>query len=240
MLPKIEQPLFSLEMPSTGKKIEYRPMLVKEEKLLLMAKEGDSYPEKLKAIKQIVNNCVVSKSKDPYDIPVFDMTLFDIEYIFLKIRSVSVDNIIKISYVDEDDKKEREFEINLDNVTIDRSRERTNVIKIDKDSGFIMKYPSAALYDGIGEVETETDIVDVILCDSIDSYYNGEAKYPFKDEPPEKIKEFIDNNVSSKVYAEMRTYLDGIPSLFYEIKYKNNNKEEKVITFRTLNDFFIF
>jgi len=232
MLPKIEQPLFKITIPSTKQDVMVRPMLVKEEKILLMAKEGNDYGEMLRAIKQVVNNCLM-------DTDISKLAIFDIEYLFLKLRSISIESTVKISYVDEDDSVERDFEIDLDKVVIDFSNKKEPIIKIDKSKSLVLRYPSSALYDdNIGD--KESDIMDALVADCIVSYSDGDKKYMFADEPKDEIKDFVDNNISAKVYKQIQEFLNNVPSLKYEIKYKDNSGKEKTVTLKSLNDFFTF
>ena len=109
-LPKIEYPIHLINIPSINKKIKFRPFLVKEEKLLLMAKESDNLADNLLATKQVINNCCL----EPLDIN--KLAIFDLEYIFLKLRALSVDNMVKLSYVDNEDNKTYTFDVDLNEV----------------------------------------------------------------------------------------------------------------------------
>lgn len=234
MLPKIEQPLFKMKIPSSGKDIMVRPMLVKEEKILLMAKEGDDYGEKLLAIKQVVNNCCQNLKN------IDDLTIFDIEYLFLKIRSISVDNVVKIVLTDEDDGEEREFEIDLTKVEIDKTEEKDNVISLSEDSGLTLRYPTSKLYDLIGKIENQQDLIDALVVNSLVNYYDGEEMYDFTKETRENLEKFVEDNINAATYYKIREYLESMPTLKHEIKYKNNEGKEKTVTLSSLNDFFIF
>jgi len=112
-LPKITHPMFDVIIPSTKTKIKIRPMLVKEEKILLMAKNGEEETEILAAVNQVVNNCIITDGID-----VDKLALFDVEYLFVKIRAVSVSNVSKVSYKDNEDEKIYDFEVDLNNVEV--------------------------------------------------------------------------------------------------------------------------
>ena len=232
MLPKIEQPLFKMIVPSTKKDIMVRPMLVKEEKILLMAKETDDFSEKLRAVKQVVNNCV-------HDLNIGELTIFDIEYLFLKIRAISVDNIIELVYTDADDNKERDFKVDLNEVEIDFSTApEDKVIKTGDHSGFTLRYPTANLYDN--NLQNEDSMVDWVIIDCLVNYFEGDTVYDFTKENKENMKKFVDENINAKTYYKIQEFLGKIPSLKHDIKYKNDMGEEKTITLRSLNDFFTF
>jgi len=234
MLPRIEQPLFKMKVPSSGKEIMVRPMLVKEEKILLMAKEGDDYSEKLLAIKQVVNNCC--QDLDNID----NLTIFDIEYLFLKIRAISVDNMVKIVLTDEDDNEDREFEIDLSTVEIDSSEAKENVIPLGEESGITLRYPTSKLYEEIGKIENQQELIDALVVNSLVNYYDGDQIYDFTKETKENLEKFVEDNINAATYYKMREFLESMPTLKHEIKYKNNEGKEKTVTLSSLNDFFIF
>ena len=123
MIPKVKHPITTLTVPSNGKKISVRPMLVKEEKLLLMAKESKQVGEVLAAIKQVVGNCIIDKNFD-----IDKISIFDLEYLFLQLRAISVSNVVKVSYEDPEDNKTYDFDIDLQKieVIIDRKSTRLN------------------------------------------------------------------------------------------------------------------
>ena len=233
-LPKITQPIYKLQIPSTKKEINMRPMLVKEEKILLMAKESDEAKDRLQAIKQVVNNCIQD------DIDIDTLALFDIEWLFLRLRSMSVNNEVTIEVTDEDDEKKREFTINLDKIEVDFSDLPSNEITVNEDTTIMLRWPTSKLYNSLAEYDTEEEIMDALMVDSLEKMYQGEEIYDLTKETPENLRTFIDENLPAKAYADIREYLSGMPSLNYEIKYTNDKKEEKTITLSGLNDFFTF
>ena len=137
-LPKIKIPLFDVTIPSTKKDAKFRPFLVKEEKILLMAQSGATKKEMINALKQVINNCVTLL--DGKDVDIDALTTFDLEYLFLKIRAKSVDNVVTLKYVDHEDEKEYEFKVALDDIEIKYNPEHTNKIKVDDEIGIILKY----------------------------------------------------------------------------------------------------
>ena len=142
-LPKIPHPTFTLEVPSTKKKLTFRPFLVKEEKILLMAKTSQDENDVLSAVKQIVNNCCETKGFD-----VNKIAIFDLEYLFLKIRASSVGNMISLSYNDLEDKKQYSFEVDLNKIEVEfPAKSVSNKIEINGKTGILMSYPPASLYD---------------------------------------------------------------------------------------------
>lgn len=233
-LPKITQPIYKLQIPSTKQEINIRPMLVKEEKILLMAKESDEPKDRLHAIKQVVNNCIQD------DIDIDKLALFDIEWLFLRLRSMSVNNEVTIEVTDEDDEKKREFTINLDKIEVDFSDLPSNEITVNEDTTIMLRWPTSKLYNSLAEYDTEEEIMDALMVDSLEKMYQGEEIYDLTKETPENLRTFIDENLPAKAYADIREYLSEMPALNYEIKYTNDKKEEKTITLSGLNDFFTF
>jgi len=233
MLPQLKLPMFKLVIPSTQKEIMVRPMLVKEEKILLMAKEGEDYGDKLLAVKQVVNNCC-------QDISVDDLTVFDVEYLFLKIRAMSVDNVVKITFRDEDDGKEREFDIDLNTVEVDFSNKKDNIIMMGEDAGLTLRYPTSKLYDQTKNISTEDDFMNALIVNSMLNYFEGETVYDFTKETQEAMEKFVEDNITSSIYYKIREFLGAVPTLKHEIAYTNDDGESKKIEMNSLNDFFMF
>ena len=236
-LPKIKSPLFQLTIPSNKQVVHFRPFLVKEEKILLIAQSSDSRKDMILALKQILNNCIISTGKQKFNVDA--LTLFDIEYIFLKIRSKSIDNIIKLSYEDSEDGKVYSFEVNLDLIEITTNPNHTNKIQINDDVGIIMKYPSA---DTVEELEAvaisnPADMSTQLIISCIDKIFDTEEVYLIKDHTPEEINEFIDS-IPSKAYEAIQEFFDTIPKLYHRIEYTNSKGTDRVIELSTLNDFF--
>src|ERR1017187_2691291 len=140
MLPKITMPMFDVEIPSTKTKAKIRPETAKEEKILLIAKESGDSADILSAVKQVVSNCLIDAKVD-------DLTLFDLEYLYLRIQAVSVSNKIKMSYRDNEDNKVREFEIDLDKVPVVFPEKDLRKIVVNDTVTLQLKYPPASLYD---------------------------------------------------------------------------------------------
>ena len=165
-LPIITYPITIITVPSTKNKLKFRPFITKEEKLLLMAKESDNGSDILLTIKQIVNNCCLEKKVD-----ISKLTIFDLEYIFLKLRAISVDNICKVSYTDSEDNKIYDFEINLNNIEVVFPEKIDNIIKINDTMGIVMKYPSASLYDDQDFLKLEKHQFFELIVRCVDKIY---------------------------------------------------------------------
>jgi len=233
-LPKIEYPVHKIKIPSLKKDFPFRPFLVKEEKLLLMAKESQNAADILSAIKQIVNNCCLDQKFE-----VNKLAIFDLEYIFLRLRAISVNNKINVSYKDNEDNKIYEFDIDLDKVKIVQPEKMENDIKITNNSGIIMKYPSATLYDDEEFLNATKEHMFELIIRCIDSIYYEDQVYQGSDYKKQDLEEFLDN-LNIKVFEKIQKFLLSVPKLEYKIQYKNSLNHDREIMLNSLNDFFMF
>lgn len=231
-LPKISYPIYDIKIPSLKKSYKFRPFLVKEEKLLLMAKESQNSSDILTTVKQIVNNCCLDKSFN-----IDKLALFDLEFVFLKLRAYSVNNIVNVSYKDDEDETFHEFEINLDKVEVVFPSKIDNNIKISKDSGILMKYPPASLYDDKEFLTLEKDFLFELIVRCIDKIYQDDNIFESKDYKKEELSEFLEN-LDLKVFEQIQKFLIDIPKLNYEINYVNKKGNNRKIVLSSLNDFF--
>ncbi len=231
-LPKIDKPLFEMVIPSQDKTVKFRPFLVKEEKILLMAQQSGAEKEIVLAIKQILQNCI---AEDNFDVD--QLATFDLEYMFIKLRARSVNNIVKLSYEDLEDKKTYDFEVDLDDIEVTKNPDHTNKIKINDEIGIIMKYPSITLVDSVPDTNDPLVVVDHLIKSCIDKIYDSEEIYLVSEQPPEELNDFIDN-LDVQTYDKIRLFFDTLPRMKYEIKYTNSNGNERVIELNKLSDFF--
>ena len=237
-LPKLTVPLFDTNIPSTKLPIRFRPFLVKEEKILLIAQSGESKKEMILALKQIINNCTLTHEGGNIDVE--QLTLFDLEYLFVKIRAKSVDNVVTLRYVDHEDEKTYEFKVPLDNIEVIFDETHTNKIKITDSVGVIMKYPTASMmndidFDNIKEVELTSFLVKKCM----DKIWEGDNLFIVKESTSEELDEFIDSlDVDS--YKQIQKFFETMPKLHYEIKYINSKGTDRKIELESLNDFFSF
>ena len=230
-LPKIDYSMVNIKVPSLNKNYKFRPFLVKEEKLLLMARESENSEDILLAIKQVVNNCVLDK------LDIDKLAVFDLEYIFLKLRSISVDNIVTLSYTDLEDKKPYEFKINLDDVKVIYPEKIDNNIKINSKSGIVMSYPSASLYEYKEFLTLKKDYLFELIIKCLDKLYIEDNVYEFKNYKKQEIVEFLEG-LNLKVFEQIQNFLLNVPKLNYEIKYTNSLGNDRSIVLNSLNDFF--
>lgn len=235
-LPKIKHPTFELTVPSTKEKIRYRPFLVKEEKILLMAQQSGQPGEMITAVKQIINNCVVEGNIDVESSPTFD-----IEYMFLKLRANSISDVAKFRFKDEEKEDFVEVEIDLDLVEVQWNKEHNNMIKVD-DMSIEMKYPTYS--DMTGAVEDENisavSLTFDMIARSIDKVYVGEGEdsevHQFSDYSEDERKEFLES-LGSVAFRDMQKFFETMPKLQHDVEYKVG-KKKKTRTFTGISDFF--
>ena len=234
-LPKLNTPTYELEVPSTDEKIKYRPFLVKEEKILLMAMESKDNPQIINAVKDIVKSCTFEK------VDVSTMPMFDMEYIFLNIRAKSVGEVSNLKVLCPDDKKTyANVELDLTKVEVQVGDDHTNKIELTDDMGLIMTYPTidSFLDSGI-ETITANNMLDIIGSCVLQIYEkNGEKVYQGKDQTKKELTEFIEQ-MNSGQFRKVQSFFDTMPKLTHTVKVKNpKTKKTSEVKLTGLNDFF--
>lgn len=232
MLPKIDKPLFEMTVPSQGKKVTFRPFLVKEEKILLIAQQGGEEKDIIRALKQILQNCIQDT-----DFNAEDLTTFDLEYMFMKLRAKSVSNIVKLQYQDNEDEKVYDFEIDLDTIEVLFDPKHTNKIQITDDIGMIMKYPSVNIVNDSPESGDPIEVMDHLISSCVDKIFDSENIYDVKDYTKEEINAFLDD-LTIESYDRIREFFDTLPKMYHELNYTNENGSERKIELSGLRDFF--
>lgn len=232
-LPKIEYPISDLSFPSLKKTFKFRPMLVKEEKILLMAKVSEDDTDIFNAVRQIVNNCAIEETFD-----IDKLAVFDLEYLFLKIRALSIGETTEVSFRDNDDNKVYDFTINLNDIEVKFPDNINNTIKITENSGFTLKYPPATLYADKDFLNLEANkVFDELVVKCLDKIYDGEDVYVSSQYTKEEVESFVEN-LPVNVYEKVREFFSDLPSMRHEITYKNANGLERKIVLKNLSDFF--
>ena len=232
MLPKIKHPTFEFVIPSTKKKETFRPFLVREEKILLIAKSSDDKMDVLRALKQVVNNCAISKTFD-----VDKLALFDLEYLFLKLRSVSVSNVAKVAYQDNEDGQIYEFDIDLNQIEVKFPQKVEQNIKVTKDIVIKMKYPSASILEDRHLIESGDDGYFDLVLKCVDKVFDGEDVYDVQSSTKEELEEFMDQ-LSTPVFNKIQNFMNEMPKLYHVIDYVNKNGNSRKIELSSLTDFF--
>ena len=235
-LPKLTTPTYELELPSTDEKVKYRPFLVKEEKILMMAMESKSSADITQAVKDIVNECTFNK------IDISSMPMFDVEYIFLQIRSKSVGEVSKLKLLCPDDGKTyADVELDLNRVKVQVGDDHTNKIELGDDKGMIMRYPTIDSFkeSGIKNI-TATNMLEVISTCILQIYEEkGKKVYDPKDQTQKELTDFIEQ-LNTKQFKDVQNFFETMPKLKHEITIKNpKTKKESKVTLTGLNDFFV-
>ena len=234
-LPKLTTPTYELEIPSTDEKIKYRPFLVKEEKILMMAMESKSSADITQAVKDIVMECTFNK------VDISNMPMFDVEYIFLNVRSKSVGEVSKLKLLCPDDGKTyADVEVNLNEVKVQVGDDHTNKIELGNGMGMIMKYPTIDSFKESGIKDINPNNMLEVISTCILQIYEEEGKkvYDTKDQTKKEVTDWIEQ-LNTKQFKDVQNFFDTMPKLKHEITIKNpKTKKESKIMLNGLNDFF--
>ena len=236
-LPKIATPTYELELPSTGKTIQYRPFLVKEEKLLVIALESEDNKQITNAIKAVLRACVLTKG-----IKVENLPTFDIEYLFLNIRGKSVGEELDVNIICPDDEvTEVAVKIDLDDIQVQRDEKHTNKIKLDDNLMMEMKYPSLDEF-----IKSNFDFNDrnqmdqsfQLIASCIDKVYSEDEAWATADCTKKEVNDFLEG-MNSNQFKEIETFFTSMPKLSHTIKVTNpKTKVESDVVLEGLASFF--
>lgn len=234
-LPKIDLPIFETKLPSTGKKLKYRQFTVKEEKILLTAKESNDIDQLILAIKQILTNCITDK------LDIDSLAMFDLEYLLLQIRAKSVNDLIEFEIVDPDVQEKVKLSININEITI-KKKSTSNVIKVSDQYSIVMRYPSFNELKTLAAATAQTKgqaLFDVMIS-CIDSLAEneGDSIYKFSDFTKAEVNDFVES-LSSNTITLIKEFFDNIPVLRFEKKYKLKDGTEKTFVLEGIETFFI-
>ena len=234
-LPKINTPTYELVIPSTDEKIEYRPFLVKEEKILLIAMESGKQKDIISAIKQIVTACTFGKLK------IGRMPMFDVEYLFLNIRAKSVGEVSELKLIAPDDKKTKvDVSVDLSTIQVQEEEGHTNKIELTDEMGVYMQYPTVDTFGDSGITDiTASNMLDVITACIAQIYdKKGEEVFEAKDQTKKEMLDFVEQ-LNSKQFQDVQSFFDTAPKLKHEITIKNpKTKVESKVVLSGLSDFF--
>lgn len=244
MLPKIDVPVFSINLISNGKEVKFRPFTVKEEKLFLMANESDDLKTIIDTTKQVLNNCIVS------EVDIDKLPVFDIEYLFLNIRARSVNEIINLNYKCNNDIKNEnddsthkcghtvQIDVNILDIKPKSDKKSENKIQITDKVGMVMRYPNfntIKKYEG----ENQSDVILRLTADCIDYIYDGDQIYYAKDTTEKELIEFIET-MQTKDLEKIKDFFDNMPKISKDLDFKCKKcGYEEQITVEGLESFFV-
>ena len=236
-LPKIATPTYELELPSTGKTIQYRPFLVKEEKLLVIALESEDTKQITTAIKAVLKSCILTRG-----IKVDHLPTFDIEFLFLNIRGKSVGEELEINITCPDDKETQvPVTINLDDIQVQKKEEHTNQIKVDDNIMMEMKYPSLNEFIKTNFDPNDTNRMDQsfeLIGSCVDKIYTADEVWASEDCTKKEMNEFLES-MNSTQFKEIETFFETMPKLSHTVKLKNPKTQvESEVVLEGLASFF--
>ena len=244
-LPKIDVPTYETTLISSGKKVKYRPFLVKEQKLFLMASQSTDEKETVDVVKQVLNNCILS------DINVDDLPTFDLEHLFMQLRARSVGEVVNLKYncnnTVKDDKGEDKvcgglvkFDLNILDIKPTIDPEHSNKIAITDKLGIVMKYPTLGMVKNFDNLQTESidTIMDVIVS-CIDFIYDADQMYYAKDSTKEELMEFVDN-LQQDDLEKIQKFFTTMPKISKPLDFKCSKcgYEEKIVV-EGIQNFFV-
>tara|TARA_X000000368_G_C23044302_1_gene718437 strand:- start:641 stop:1363 length:723 start_codon:yes stop_codon:yes gene_type:complete len=237
-LPKISAPTYELVLPSSGRKVKYRPFLVKEEKILVIALESEDTKQITNAIKTVISNCILSKG-----IRIEKLATFDIEYLFLNVRAKSVGETVDVNVTCPDDGVTQvPLKIDIDSIKVQKNDKHTNIIKLDDNLSVQMNYPSLTQFiesnfelSGVdSDLEKSLDVI--ISC--IGQVYNEEESWNASECTKKELKDFVEQ-MNSKQFKEIEVFFDTMPKLSHKIKVKNPETDvENEVVLEGLASFF--
>jgi hypothetical protein len=236
-LPSISTPTYELEIPSLKKEIKYRPFLVKEEKILIIAMESEDPKQIAESVKEVISNCILTKN-----IKVENLSTFDIEYIFLNIRGKSVGEVAEVLITCPDDGVTQvPVSINLDDIKVKVNEEHSRDIKLDDNLTLRMRYPSIQEFIKNNFIKTDAIGVDDtfnIICSCIEQIYSEEESWSTSDCTKKELTNFLEQ-LSSKQFKQIEKFFETMPKLSHTIVVKNpNTNVESSIVLEGLTSFF--
>ena len=236
-LPKISTPTYEVELPSTGETIQYRPFLVKEEKVLVIALESEDTKQITNAIKTVIKNCILSKG-----VKVETLPTFDIEYLFLNIRGKSVGEEIEVNIICPDDEETTTtVTLNLDDIKVQKNEDHTNKIRVDKSIMMEMKYPSLEQFIKTNFDFSNTNAMDQsfeLIASCIDKIYTEDEVWSTADVTKKELNEFLEQMNSSQ-FKEIEKFFETMPKLSHKVKVINPKTQvESEVVLEGLASFF--
>lgn len=232
-LPKLDVPRYETKLPSTGKKLIYRPYLVKEEKVLMIAMESNDQGQMIRAVKDIITSCTDGM------VNADEMTMFDLEYMFTQLRAKSVGETTKVSIPCKHCNHKNEVDINLSNVKVNDVKDNSKKIKLTDSVSVLLKYPTVSEVQGMqGTNKSEIDIIFDLIIASIDSIYAGQEVFDAKEQSKKEMTDFVDS-LNSEQFNKIKSFIENMPSVSISASFDcescNTHNENEL---RGLNNFF--
>jgi hypothetical protein len=236
-LPKISTPTYELDLPSTGQTIQYRPFLVREEKLLVLALESENMKEISSAIKTVIKNCILSKG-----VKIESLPTFDIEYLFLNIRGKSVGEEIEVNVICPDDEDITvPVTISVDEIQVVKDKKHTNKIQVDDSIMMEMKYPSLDQFIKNNFDFSGSNLIDQsfdLVASCIDKVYQGDEVWSCADVTQKELMEFLDQ-FNTQQFQQIEKFFETMPKLSHTVKIKNPKSGiESEVVLEGLANFF--
>ena len=236
-LPKIATPTYELELPSTGETVQFRPFLVKEEKLLVIALESEDTKQITTGIKTVIKNCIITKN-----IKVETLPTFDIEYLFLNIRGKSVGEQIEVNIICPDDNTTQvPVKIDVDSIKVQKNDEHTNQIRVDKSIMMEMKYPSLEQFIKSNFDFSNQNAMDQsfdLIASCVNKIYTEDEVWTASDVSKKELSEFLDQ-MNSTQFKQIEKFFETMPKLSHKLKVTNPNTEvESEVVLEGLASFF--
>ena len=237
-LPKINTPTYELTLPSDGKKLKYRPFLVREEKILIMALETEDMKQITDAVLQILNGCIITKG-----VKIENLPSFDIEYLFLNVRSKSVGEKVELNLTCPDDNETTiKVNIDLDSIKVKKQKAHKNIIKLDDKLSLKLKYPTMDVFinNNFESSEDQTEINSTLkmITSCIDVIYNDEESWSGSDASEKELSEFVEQ-LNTKQFQLIEKFFSTMPKLTHSVKIKNPKTQvESTIALEGLAAFF--
>ena len=236
-LPKISTPTYELVLPSSGKKVKYRPFLVKEEKILIMALESEDTKQITSAIKSVLSDCILSRG-----IKIDKLATFDIEYLFLNVRGKSVGETVEVNVTCPDDGQTKvEMVIDIDSIKIQKDSNHSNIIKLDDSLSVQMNYPSLdqfieTNFDTSSNSQVDESLNVIMSC--INQVYNEEEAWEASNCTKKELRDFVES-MNSKQFKQVENFFETMPKLSHKVKVMNpNTKVESEVVIEGLASFF--
>ena len=237
-LPKINTPTYELVLPSSGKKIKYRPFLVKEEKILIMALESEDSKQITNAIKDVLTDCILSRG-----IKIEKLATFDIEYLFLNVRAKSVGETVEVNITCPDDGETQvQVEIDIDSIKVQKSDTHSDIIQLDNNLSLQMNYPSLTQFIEtnfeVGGEKSEVEQSLEVIMSCIKQVYSSEEAWDANDCSKKELKDFVEQ-MNSKQFKQVEDFFNTMPKLAHTLKVTNpNTKVKSDVTIEGLASFF--